>query len=259
MGEVYRAFDLRLERPVALKLLAAGLSDDERFRERLLRESRLAAALDHPNVVPVYEAGGDAGRLFIAMRYVEGSDLRALLRRPGRLEPERVVRIAAPLADALDSAHARGLVHRDVKPSNVLVDDPGGREHPYLADFGLTQSAAHRGPADGGLMGTIDYVAPEQVRGDDVDGRADQYALTCLIFECLTGTLPYQHKSELETIFAHWEEPPPAASSRRADLPREVDDVLAKGMAKEPSERYPTCTELVEAVRAALGLEDAQR
>ena len=163
------------------------------------------------------------------------------------------------MADALDAAHARGLVHRDVKPSNVLIDDPGGRDHPYLADFGLTLSAGHRGPADGGLMGTIDYVAPEQVRGDDVDGRADQYALTCLIFECLTGTLPYQHKSELETIFAHLEEPPPPASSRRGDLPSEVDDVLAKGMAKEPSERYETCAELVEAVRAALGLEHAQR
>jgi DNA-binding beta-propeller fold protein YncE len=254
MGEVYRAFDLRLERPVALKLLAAGLSDDERFRERLLRESRLAAALDHPNVVPVYEAGEDAGRLFIAMRYVEGSDLRALLRSHGRLEPERVVRMAAPLADALDSAHARGLVHRDVKPSNVLVDDPGGREHPYLADFGLTQSAAHSGPADGGLMGTIDYVAPEQVRGEQVDGRADQYALGCLLFECLTGTLPFGRGSDLETLFAHLDEPPPPASAHRAELPADLDAVLAKGMAKEPDARYGSCSELVQAAGAALGV-----
>ena len=156
MGEVYRAFDLRLERPVALKLLTAALSDDERFRERMLRESRLAAGLDHPNVIPVYEAGEDAGRLFIAMRYVDGLDLKALLRREGHLDPARLVKLAMPVADALDAAHARGLVHRDVKPSNVLVDDPGGREHPYLADFGLTQSAAHRGPADGGLMGQAD-------------------------------------------------------------------------------------------------------
>ena len=259
MGEVYRAFDLRLERPVALKLLAPALSDDERFRERMLRESRLAAGLDHPNVVPVYEAGEEGGHLFIAMRYVDGVDLKALLRQRGHLEPARVVKLAAQVADALDAAHARGLVHRDVKPSNVLIDDPGGREHPYLADFGLTLSAGHRGPADGGLMGTIDYIAPEQVRGDDIDGRADQYALACLIFECVTGTLPFQHKSELETVFAHLEEPPPAASSRRADLPSELDEVLAKGMAKEPSERYATCMELVEAVRAALGLEEAQR
>jgi outer membrane protein assembly factor BamB len=259
MGEVYRAFDLRLERPVALKLLAPALSDDERFRDRMLRESRMAAGLDHPNVVPVYEAGEEGGHLFIAMRYVDGVDLKALLRKHGHMDPARIVKLVMPVADALDAAHARGLVHRDVKPSNVLVDDPGGREHPYLADFGLTLSAGHRGPADGGLMGTIDYIAPEQVRGDDVDGRADQYALTCLIFECLTGTLPYQHKSELETIFSHLQEPPPAASARRADLPSEVDAVLAKGMAKEPSERYATCTELVDAVRAALGLEDAQR
>ena len=257
MGEVYRAFDLRLERPVALKLLTAALSDDERFRERMLRESRLAAALDHPNVIPVYEAGEDSGRLFIAMRYVEGSDLKAVLHRHGQLPPERVVKLATPIADALDAAHTRGLVHRDVKPSNVLVDDPGGRDHPYLADFGLTQSAAHRGPADGSLMGTIDYVAPEQVRGEQVDGRADQYALACLLFECLTGTLPFQRQSELETLFAHLEEPPPRASERRAELPAELDDVLARGMAKEPSERYASCTELVEAARTALGLERA--
>jgi hypothetical protein len=258
-GEVYRAFDLRLERPVALKLLTAALSDDERFRDRMLRESRLAAGLDHPNVVPVYEAGEESGRLFIAMRYVDGLDLKALLRQEGHLDPARLLKLVTPLADALDAAHARGLVHRDVKPSNVLVDDPGGREHPYLADFGLTQSAAHRGPADGGLMGTIDYVAPEQVRGEQVDGRADQYALACLIFECLTGTLPFQHKSELETIFAHLEEPPPPASSRRADLPSEIDAVLAKGMAKERSERYGSCAEHAAAARAALGLDRVQR
>ena len=259
MGEVYRAFDLRLERPVALKLLTAGLSDDERFRERMLRESRLAAGLDHPNVVPVYEAGEDAGRLFIAMRYVDGVDLKALLRSQGHLAPERVLRLAAPLADALDAAHGRGLVHRDVKPSNVLIDDPGGREHPYLADFGLTLSVGHRGPADGGLMGTIDYVAPEQVRGDDLDGRADQYALACLLFECLTGTLPFQRASELETVFAHLEEPPPAASGRLPELPPELDAVLARAMAKEPAERYDSCTELVAATRAALGLDRVQR
>jgi YVTN family beta-propeller protein len=259
MGEVYRAFDLRLERPVALKLLTAALSEDERFRERMLRESRLAAGLDHPNVVPVYEAGEEEGRLFIAMRYVDGVDLKALLRRQGHLAPERTVKIASPLADALDAAHARGLVHRDVKPSNVLIDDPGGREHTYLADFGLTQSAAHRGPADGGLMGTIDYVAPEQVRGEQVDGRADQYALACLVFECLTGTLPFQHKSDLETVFAHLEEPPPSACSRRDGLSTALDDVLAKGMSKEPADRYGSCAELVQAASAALGLRARRR
>src|SRR6187399_2345740 len=154
MGEVYLALDVRLGRPVALKVLAAGVAGDERFRERLLGESRLAASLDHPNVVPIYEAGEAEGRLFIAMRYVDGTDLKALLRREGALTPERAVAIAAQVADALDAAHAKGLVHRDVKPSNVLLDQQGGREHAYLADFGLTQSIAEAGPTDGQLMGT---------------------------------------------------------------------------------------------------------
>jgi serine/threonine protein kinase len=195
MGEVYLARDPRLDRPVALKVLGADLAGDERFHERLLRESRLAAGLDHPNVVPIYEAGEAEGRLFIAMRYVDGVDLRTLLRRQGALAPERALALAGQVAGALDAAHARGLVHRDVKPSNVLVDDPGGRDHCYLADFGLTQSASDRGPADGSLMGTLDYVAPEQIRGDEIDGRADQYALACLLFECLTGSLPFRRDS----------------------------------------------------------------
>ena len=255
MGEVYLARDPRLDRPVALKVLGADLAGDERFRERLLRESRLAAALDHPNVVPIYEAGEAEGRLFIAMRYVDGVDLRALLRRQGALAPERALALAAQVAGALDAAHARGLVHRDVKPSNVLVDDPGGRDHCYLADFGLTQSASDRGPADGSLMGTLDYVAPEQIRGDEIDGRVDQYALACLVFECLTGSLPFRRDSEIATIFAHLEEPPPAASDRRRDLPPELDGVLVRGMAKDPADRYESCDALVAAARAAVGLD----
>jgi YVTN family beta-propeller protein len=255
MGEVYLARDRRLDRPVALKVLGADLVGDERFRERLLRESRLAAGLDHPNVVPIYEAGEMEGRLFIAMRYVDGVDLRTLLRRQGALAPERVLSLAGQVAGALDAAHARGLVHRDVKPSNVLVDDPGGRDHCYLADFGLTQSASDRGPADGSLMGTLDYVAPEQIRGDEIDGRADQYALACLVFECLTGTLPFRRDSEVATIFAHLEEPPPAASDHRRDLPPELDGVLVRGMAKDPGDRYESCDALIAAARAAVGLD----
>ena len=166
MGEVYRALDPSLERPVALKLLLPELADDESFRERLLRESRLAAGLDHPNVVPIYETGEADGRLFIAMRFVDGTDLKALLRREGTLEPARAVAIAAQVAEALDAAHRRGLVHRDVKPSNVLIDEQDGREHCYLADFGLTQAASESGPADGQGLGTIDYVSPEQIRGE---------------------------------------------------------------------------------------------
>jgi hypothetical protein len=257
MGEVYLARDTRLDRPVALKVLGADLAGDGRFRERLLRESRLAAGLDHPNVVPIYEAGDAEGRLFIAMRYVEGTDLRALLRRHGALGPDRALALGGQVAGALDAAHARGLVHRDVKPSNVLVDDPGGRDHCYLADFGLTQSVSDHGPADGSLMGTLDYVAPEQIRGDPIDGRADQYALACLLFECLTGTLPFRRDSEMATIFAHLEEPPPAASDHQPGLPPELDAVLARAMAKDPADRYESCEALVAAARTAVGL-DAQ-
>ena len=234
MGEVYRALDVNLGRPVALKVLAAGVAGDERFRERLLSESRLAASLDHPNVVPIYEAGEVDGRLFIAMRYVPGSDLRAVLRREGKLAPSRAMAIAVQLAGALDAAHRGGLVHRDVKPSNVLLDRQDDREHCYLADFGLTQSASERGPADGQFMGSVDYVAPEQIRGDAVDGRADQYGLACLLFECLTGTVPYPQRSELAALFAHLEEAPPAASERGADLPPALDAVLARGNGQGP-------------------------
>jgi outer membrane protein assembly factor BamB len=255
MGEVYLAHDPGLGRPVALKVLGSAVAGDERFRERLLRESRLAAALDHPNVVPIYEAGDSEGGLFIAMRYVEGTDLRTLLRRQGALAPERALVLAGQVAGALDAAHARGLVHRDVKPSNVLVDDPGGRDHCYLADFGLTQNAADRSPADGSLMGTLDYVAPEQIRGDEIDGRADQYALACLLFECLTGRLPFRRESEVATIFAHLEEPPPAASDSRPGLPSELDGVLARGVAKDRADRYDSCETFVAAARAAIGLD----
>ncbi len=211
MGEVYLARDERLGRPVALKVLPERFAEDERFRERLLRESRLAASLDHPNVVPIYEAGEADGRLFIAMRFVDGHRPEgAAAPRGARWRPSAAARDhRRQLADALDAAHRRGLVHRDVKPSNVLLDQQDGREHSYLADFGLTQSAADRGPADGQLMGTVDYVAPEQIRGDAVDGRADQYALGCLMFEWLTGTLPFRDGSEVAAIFAHLEEPPP--------------------------------------------------
>ena len=254
MGEVYRALDLRLERPVALKLLSERLSDDEGFRDRMLRESRLAASLDHPNVVPIYEAGEADGQLFIAMRYVDGTDLKALLKREGALSPERAVAIAAQVADALDAAHAKGLVHRDVKPSNVLLDQQGGREHAYLADFGLTQSAGDARPTDGQLMGTVDYVAPEQIRGDPVDARADVYALGCLLFETLTGTLPFTGASDVAVVYAHLEQEPPRASERRKEVPPAVDDVLARAMAKDPDDRPADCGALVNDARTALGL-----
>jgi YVTN family beta-propeller protein len=257
MGTVYRAHDARLDRPVALKLLAPGASGSDGAPERLLRESHMAARLDHPNVIPIYEAGQEDGRLFIAMRYIAGGDLKALLRSEGSLPPPRAVAVAAQIADALDAAHRRGLVHRDVKPSNVLLDSDDGREHCYLADFGLTQSSTDRGPADGQGMGTIDYVAPEQIRGEPLDGRADQYALACLLFECLTGSVPYRARSDVAAIFAHLEEPAPRASERAADLAAAIDAVLARGMAKRQEERYGSCSELVAEAGAALGLVPA--
>src|SRR5262245_15127716 len=253
MGEVYRAHDRRLDRNVALKILAPRYADDDGFRERLLRESRLAASLDHPNVVPVYDAGeADAG-FYLAMRYVEGADLRPLLRRGGPLAPARALAIVSQVADALDAAHAKGLVHRDVKPSNVLIDERG---HCYLADFGLTQSASDRGQAtDGSLLGTLDYVAPEQIRGDEVAGSGDVYALGCMLFECLTGEPPFRRPSEVATLYAHLEDDPPSASARHSALPASIDGVFARALAKDPDERHSTCAELVTDARAALGLD----
>src|ERR671924_602951 len=188
MGAVYRAEDMRLARKVALKLLIPDLAEDERFRERFLRESRLAAAIDHPNIVPIYQAGEIDGVLFIAMRFVEGIDLGRLLTEEKRLEPSRVVLIVEQIANALDAAHERGLVHRDVKPGNILLF----REHCYLADFGLTkQTSSISGlTGTGQLIGTVDYVAPEQVRGETLDARTDEYALACVAYECLTAAPP---------------------------------------------------------------------
>jgi YVTN family beta-propeller protein len=253
MGEVYRAHDARLDRNVALKILAPRYADDDGFRERLLRESRLAASLDHSNVVPVYDAGEAEAGFYLAMRYVDGADLRAVLRREGALAPARALEIASQVAGALDAAHAKGLVHRDVKPSNVLIDERG---HCYLADFGLTQSASDRGQAtDGSLLGTVDYVAPEQIRGDEVAGGADVYALGCMLFECLTGEGPFRRPSEVATLYAHLEEDPPPASARHSALPAAIDTVFARALAKEPDERHSSCAQLVADASAALGLD----
>ncbi len=256
MSVVYRAEDLRLQRPVALKVLAPELATDAHFRERFLRESQLAASIDHPNIIPIYEADEADGCLFIAMRYVEGTDLKALLHAEGLLEVRRSLDIAAQVADALDAAHEHGLVHRDVKPSNILVDPRG---HCYLADFGLTTSAIDRSSlaAQHEVVGTVDYVAPEQLRSEPVDGRADVYSLGCLLFECLTGEVPFPHDSEVAVIYAQLEEPPPRASERRASLPAELDQPLTRAMAKLSEERYSSCAMLVEAVRDGLGLPHA--
>src|SRR4051794_13611722 len=243
MSVVYLAEDLRLQRRVALKLLAPRLAQDDAFRERFLEESQLAASLDHPNVVPIYAAGEAGDELYIAMRYVEGQDLKVLV-RAGGLAPERAIRICSQVAEALDFAHERGLVHRDVKPSNVLLD---AKEHVYLADFGLTKRLGEGRTVEPALFGTIDYVAPEQIRGDEIDGRADVYALGCLLYECLAGTAPFRRGSDAATLYAHLEEAPPS-------LPG-LEGVLSRSLAKSPDERYPTCAAFVADALHALGLD----
>ena len=259
MGAVYRAEDLRLGRKVALKLLAPELAENERFRERFLRESQLAASLDHPNIVPIYAAGEAGGQLYLAMRYVEGYDLRQLLAREGRLEPARTVALLEQVAEALDAAHARSLIHRDVKPGNILIAEQAGREHCYLADFGLTKQAASISglTGTGELVGTVAYVSPEQIRGEAVDGRADVYALGCVLYECLAGASPFARESEVATLWAHVNDVPPSASTYRTELGGAIDTVLARALAKAPAERQQSCRELLVAAREALGVSGA--
>ena len=252
MGVVYRAYDLRLKRSVAVKFVAPSLALDERFRERFARETELVMSLEHPNVVPIYDAGDVEGRLYLAMRLVEGPDLGSLLRTEGVLEPARTLAICAQIASALDAAHARGLVHRDVKPSNVLLD---GSEHVYLADFGLTRSLGNPIAESGEerSIGTPAYLAPEQLEGLAVDGRADVYSLGCLLYECLTGERVFPRDSRLAEAWAHLEEEPPRASRTRRGLPEPVDRVISRALAKEPAERYPTCGALITAAERELG------
>ena len=255
MGMVYRAEQTGPHRPVALKLLLDPATASQTFRERFLRESELAAAIDHPNVLPVYDAGETDGVLWIAMRYVDGIDLAALLARDGPLPAEQALAIAGQVAGALDAAHARGLAHRDVKPANILLAMDGGAvAHAYLADFGLTKRiGGTRGlTVSGQVLGTIDYVAPEQVEGGEVDGRADQYSLGCVLFECLTGVVPFRRDSELAVLWAHVHDPPPQLRDYRPDLPAALDDAIGRALAKAPGDRYPSCGALVVATQAAL-------
>jgi DNA-binding beta-propeller fold protein YncE len=255
MGVVYLAEQDRPQRQVALKLLLDPATGSEAFRERFLRESELAAAIDHPNVLPVYDAGETDGVLWIAMRHVDGIDLAGLLAREGPLAPEQALAIAGPVAGALDAAHARGLVHRDVKPANILLAlDGGAVAHAYLADFGLTKrvGGARGLTASGQVLGTIDYVAPEQVEGGSVDGRADQYSLGCVLFECLTGVVPFRRDSELAVLWATVHDPPPRIREQRPDLPAALDDAIDRALAKTPGDRYPSCAALVAAAQTAL-------
>ncbi len=258
MGVVYLAHDPRLKRNVALKLLAPELANDDGFRERFLHESELAASLDHQNVIPIYEAGEADGVLFIAMRYVEGTDLARLLADEGPLEPARTVGILAQVASALDTAHQLGLVHRDVKPSNILL---AADEHVYLADFGLTRTGGAAGPTAeyATSLGTVDYVAPEQIDGDPLDAQADLYSLGCVLYECLTGQPPYRADTSMGVLWSHLQADPPSAHEIRPELPDQIDTVIAHALAKQPNDRHHTCTELIDDARNALGLAGRPR
>jgi hypothetical protein len=257
MAVIFRAHDERLGRAVALKVLTPGLAQDEAFRQRFIRESRAAATVDDPHIIPVFEAGEASGVLFIAMRYVPGGDAGSLLRREGPLPPARVAAIISPVASALDAAHTAGLVHRDIKPSNMLMDvRPGRPDHVYLSDFGLSKAAmgATGLTGAGQFLGTVDYIAPEQIEGKAVDGRVDQYALACASFELLTGVPPFRRDSAPAVIYAQLTEPPPSVSALRAGLPPALDQVFARAMAKAPGDRFPGCREFADALRTSLSV-----
>lgn len=242
MGVVYEATQLSLERKVALKIVASGLSADSAFRARFRREGQIQASLEHPNIGTVYEAGEEHGLLFLAMRLIHGTSLKAMI-RAGGLDAPRTLRILSAVADALDHAHDAGLIHRDVKPHNILVNM---RDCPYLADFGITKGVNDTGlTRTGQFMGSLDYVAPEQVRGERITGACDIYALGAVLVECLTGTVPFVRDTEAALLYAHVEEPPPKISDLRPDLPDRLDEVIAKAMAKKPEERPATAAALI--------------
>ena len=258
MGTVYVAEQSSPRRTVVLKLLRPELSRDDAFRRRFVHESEAAASTEHPNIVPIYAAGEADGALYIVMRYVDGQDLRDLITERGPLPPERATEIVSQVASALDAAHARGLVHRDVKPSNILLDRQGNA---YLCDFGLIK----RSEVDTGLtktgqfMGSIEYCAPEQIRGDEVDGRADVYSLGCVLFEALAGRPPFKRETEIATLYAHLEQTPPSLSSVAPDAPRDLDAVVNTALAKRPSGRYPTAGAFAREARHAIGASTGER
>jgi hypothetical protein len=255
MGVVYRARQREPDRVVALKVIAPELAGDPTFEARFKSEGQIAARIEHPNVIPVYAVGEDRGTLYIAMRFVVGTDLRAVIEAEGRIEPDRAAVLIAQVAQALDAAHGYGLVHRDVKPANVLLAAQGGREHVYLTDFGLTRhvAASQAMTATGALVGTVDYVAPEQVRGERVDARTDVYSLGCVLFHSLTGRVPYPESNQIAKLYAHDSRPPPSALECVPGLPAGLDDVIARAMAKNPDARYQSAGDLGAAALAAVG------
>src|SRR4051812_5997474 len=249
MGVVFRAEHMHLNRHVALKVLTADLAGNRSFRQRFIREAQTAARLDHPNIVPVFDAGEADGLLYIAMKYIDGTDLGAVLDAEERLSPQRTVDLLADIADALDVAHAAGLVHRDVKPGNVLVDNVRS----WLSDFGLTKRIASRTAltAAGRTVGTAAYLAPEQIRGQDVDARTDVYAFACVLYECLTGDVPFIRDTDMAVLGAHREQEPELPTARAPELPAALDPVFATGLAKKKGDRFGGCGEMMAAVAAA--------
>jgi len=257
MSVVFQAENPRLGSVVALKVLAPELATNDVFRARFLEESRIAASLNHPNVIPIYDIGPSDGLLYIAMRYVTGTDLRALLKKQAPIPPADAVFLVGQAARALDTAHRKGLVHRDVKPGNLLIERglEGDPDHVYLSDFGITKYALSRTglTKTGEFLGTLDYVSPEQIQEAPVDGRADQYSLGCVLYECLTGRVPFQKERDVAIIWAHVEESPQLPSALRPELPAGIDDVFSRVMAKKPADRYASCREFVDEARTALG------
>lgn len=264
MATVYRAEHDVSGEVAALKVMLGDLALDDGFRRRFQRESSYASSLEHPNIVGVREVGEVEGRLYIAMELVQGSDLKAILALEGALEPERALAILEQVAAALDAAHAAGISHRDVKPANVLVasgEGPEREDHAYLADFGLGKNTMRDSVAltsAGQFVGTLFYTAPEQVLGAAVDHRADVYSLGCVLFECLAGEPPFHSVNDAELLHAHVEEPPPRLSEHRSGSPAALDAVIARALAKDPSDRYRSCSELVREARAAIGVETAR-
>jgi Protein kinase domain len=254
MGVLYLAVEPGLERHVALKLIAPEAAADEVFARRFAEESKVAASIEHPNVVPIYAAGEEGGIPFIAMRYVSGSDLGRRLARKGRLAPAVAAALIAQVGNGLDAIHAAGLVHRDVKPANVLLSDMGGEDHAYITDFGVARNVATESglTQTGRFVGTLDYVAPEQISGGTVDARADVYALGCLLFKLLTGEVPFPKDGEAARLYAHLNDPPPAPSLYVTEATMALDDVVIRAMSKGPDDRYPSAGDLGRAAVAAL-------